>query len=64
MPFNVTQKQYMKRKVIIKDSIALIKSINFMPMFIFIQGNVLACMAGGVVACITLCRGSVLHICV
>ncbi len=42
MPFNVTQKLYMKRKVIIKDSIALIKTINFIPMFIFIQSNVLA----------------------
>ena len=32
----------MKRKVVIKDSIALTKTVNFIPMLIFIQGNVLA----------------------
>ena len=32
----------MKQKIIIKDSIALIKTINFILMLIFIQSNVLA----------------------
>ena len=29
----------MKRKVAIKDCVALIKTINFIPMLIFIQGS-------------------------